>query len=348
MSAESTPRINKLPFIIADLFLLGAGWAIVQYGHRPFGALEIFGVLLCVALGGWFSLLPFLKQFESDQKFGEADRLASTVGKIQELESIAVRIGVATAEWQTLQEQSGRTAAITRDVGEKIAAEARAFADFMQKANDAEKNHLRLEVDKLRRGENDWLQVVVRSLDHVFALYIGAVRSGQPQLIQQVGNFQAATRDLARRIGLNVLPAEPAEPFDATKHQLTNPDDQAPDGAVIGDVLAVGYSFQGQLLRRAVVTLQETASAEPSFETGETTRATEIPSSTEAPVEAEEREIRIIEAESGREISDSEQAAEMSAAGEEEMEDQTPMSAKDLAPDRSTRKPAGPKQRPLL
>jgi len=33
--------------------------------------------------------------------------------------------------------------------------EAKAFADFMQKANDVEKSHLRLEVEKLRRSEGE-------------------------------------------------------------------------------------------------------------------------------------------------------------------------------------------------
>ena len=382
MSAEATPRINKLPFIIADLFLLGAAWVIVQYGHRPFGALEIFGVMLCVAIGGWFSFLPFLKQFESDQKLGEADRFASAVSKIQQLESIAVRIEVATAEWQALQEQSGRTAAIAKEVGERIAAEAKAFADFMQKANDTEKNHLRLEVDKLRRSENDWLQVVVRSLDHVFALYNGAIRSGQPKLIEQLGNFQAANRDLARRVGLNVFVAESAELFDPAKHQLPNPDEQVPDGALIGDTLAVGYTFQGQLVRRAVVTLQESTTHEPVPESDappqpadepvEPVQTIEIIASTEVSVETDETEIRIVDAESGLEIVAREQATEPAAtesatqseaspeteperlhespsapSSEPEFEDQTPLSAKDLR-GRSAKKSTGPKQTSLF
>ena len=56
-----------------------------------------------------------------------------------------------------------------------LSTEARAFGDFLRKSNDAEKSHLRLEVDKLRRSENEWLQILVRILDHIFALHQAAM-----------------------------------------------------------------------------------------------------------------------------------------------------------------------------
>ena len=46
---------------------------------------------------------------------------------------------------------------VARHVADKMAAEAKAFAEFLQKANDTEKSHLRLEVEKFRRGESQWL-----------------------------------------------------------------------------------------------------------------------------------------------------------------------------------------------
>jgi len=84
-----------------------------------------------------------------------------------------------------------------KEVGAKIAAEAKSFADFMQKANDAEKIISGWKWTNCAEGKTDWLQVVVRSLDHVFALYNGAVRSGQPKLIEQLGNFKLPTGTLS-------------------------------------------------------------------------------------------------------------------------------------------------------
>ena len=137
----------------------------------------------------------------------------------------------------------------------------------MKRANDSERANLRLEVEKLRRGESEWLQVTVRMLDHVYALHQGACRSGQPRLIEQVGQFQNACRDAARRVGLTPFAANEAEPFDAQRHQLLEEGAKAPADAVVGETVATGYTFQGQLIRLALVRLRDNApAAAPSGE----------------------------------------------------------------------------------
>ena len=90
----------------------------------------------------------------------------------------------------------------------------------MQKMNDSEKATLRLEVEKLHRGETEWLQVLVRILDHVFALHTAAVRTGDPKFAEPITNFQNACRDIVRRIGLTPFIAEPDEQFNAERHQF--------------------------------------------------------------------------------------------------------------------------------
>jgi hypothetical protein len=144
-----------------------------------------------------------------------------------------------------------------------MAAEAKAFSDFMQKANDSEKAHLRLEVEKLRRVETEWLHTVIRLLDHIFALQQAAIRSGQRSLIQQLTSFQDACREITRRVGLVPLEATAGEIFDGTRHQLMEGLPQPPEGASVEDTLATGYSFQGQFLRRTLVTLQSMQPGQP-------------------------------------------------------------------------------------
>jgi molecular chaperone GrpE (heat shock protein) len=145
-----------------------------------------------------------------------------------------------------------------------MAAEVREFTEFMQKANDGEKATLRLEVEKLRRAEGDWLQVLVHLLDHVHALHTGATRSGQPRLIEQLTNFQNACRDTARRVGLVPFAAAAGEAFDAKRHQLVNGEEMPANGAVIGETLATGFTFQGRLVRPALVRVGAPAQAAPA------------------------------------------------------------------------------------
>lgn len=136
--------------------------------------------------------------------------------------------------------------------------EGKEFAQFMEKANDTERAHLRLEIEKLRRAENEWLEVLVRICDHVYALHRAALNSGQPALADQLTRFQQAVRDSIRRLGLVPHEAKPDEPFDERAHQLAEPDLAAPAGALIADTLATGYTLQGQTIRRIVVALKET------------------------------------------------------------------------------------------
>jgi molecular chaperone GrpE (heat shock protein) len=127
----------------------------------------------------------------------------------------------------------------------------------MKRANDSERATLRLEVEKLRRVEGEWLQVLVRMLDHVYALHQGASRSGQPKLAEQVGSFQMACRDSARRVGLAPFTANEGEPFDAQRHQLVEEGATAPADAVVAETIATGYTFQGRLVRPALVRLRD-------------------------------------------------------------------------------------------
>ena len=257
MRAQSEPRISKWPFLMGDGLLLGLAWFIYYQGARPMGPWQIAFVLLCVGGGAWLAIMPFLLEYRVVAKVAEAQGLTTVVAQLEKLETVAGQIGNATGQWQTVQEQAGKTAIAAREIAERIGKEAQAFTEFLQKANDGEKATLRLEVEKLRRAETEWLQVLVRMLDHVYALHHGAVRSGQPNLIENLTNFQNACRDAARRVGLTPFQANPAERFDAQRHQLVNGDGPPPPEAVVHETIASGYTFQGRLIRPAMVRLRE-------------------------------------------------------------------------------------------
>ena len=132
----------------------------------------------------------------------QVNALGAVADKIQDLEKLAAQISSATNQWDVIQGQAEKTAAGAKQIADKMGAEVREFSEFMQKMNDSEKATLRLEVEKMHRGEAEWLQMLVRIFDHIFALHAAATRSGQPQLAEQITHFQNACRDTVRRIGL--------------------------------------------------------------------------------------------------------------------------------------------------
>ena len=246
-----------------------------------------------VVIGAWCFIQPFLREYEAVVRFAESDSLTSTVKQIHNVEQVAQEITSALNYLQTAQLESQKAVGAAKEIGERMAVEANNFAQFMKSANDTEKNHLRLEVEKLRRSEGDWLQVVVRMLDHTFALQHAALRSGQRGLIEQLSQFQFALRDAGRRVGLVAYGAEPGEAFDAQKHHPA--DGKVPEGAAtVGETTAPGYTFQGRLVRPAMVILA-TAQAEPALVTEVSTEApTASESVANAPMAEAEQEPRLL------------------------------------------------------
>ena len=132
--------------------------------------------------------------------------------------------------------------------------------------NDSEKAALRLEVEKLRRAEGEWLQVLARIFDHIFALHNAAAQSGQPEVAEQIAQFQNACRDAARRVGLVPIEAQPGDPFNGDKHKAVNAGENLPDEPTVAETVATGYTFQGRLLRPVIVRLRDAnaPAAEPA------------------------------------------------------------------------------------
>lgn len=266
MPTRLEAKLSKWPFVAGDLLLLGAAWFIYFQSKLPMGAWQIFFVVLCVAGGAWLGIMPFLLEYRLACKLAEAEALTSVTAQIKGLETLAKQINSATSQWSGVQELAEKTATLSKTMTDRMAAEVKAFNEFMQRANDGEKATLRLEIEKLRRVENDWVQTLTRVMDHVFAVHQGALRSGQPRLIEQLTNFQNACRDTARRVGLVPFQPELAETFDPQKHQLVDVDVKPGPDAVVAEILASGYTFQGRLLRQALVRVAEKTSAPESSE----------------------------------------------------------------------------------
>ena len=255
MSESEAPKIPKWPFIVGDVVLLSTAVVLLSKIDGDFGLLEAFWCLACVGGGAWIMVLPFLKEFHANAELSEARELASAIDKVNSLELLLKRVENATEQWLHVEDRANEINVTSKDIAEKINAEAREFSEFLQKANDAEKNHLRLEVEKLNKSQNDWLQVMTSTLDHVFALTQAGRQSGQENLIKQLNSFQMACREVARRVGIVTYELQKDELYDSQKHQLRDPKAKSEEGAKIIGIAAQGLSFQGRLIRKTVVVI---------------------------------------------------------------------------------------------
>ena len=259
MNEFSEWKISKTPFFVANAALFVIATIVVEKAAHPISFWEMIAVIVCVALGALFGCLPFILEYRATSKILEVNAVTTVSEQLLNLKTYSAQIAVATDQWALVQDatkgSAEKTAAAAREIADRMAKEVSAFNEFQAKMNDSEKAALRLETEKLRRSEGEWLQVVVRILDHIYSLHNAAVRSGQPEVAEQIGQFQNACRDAARRVGLTPFAAEAEEKFDAQKHRahgVENP----PADSVIAETLAPGLNFQGRLIRPALVRLQ--------------------------------------------------------------------------------------------
>lgn len=314
MTSEAmSPKLPIWPFALVDVFFLAMAGFVYEFSSRPLLMWQALLLVGCGAVAAWSFLYPFLRHDSAAQSMARVKAMTECVAQINQVERLAAQIAAATSQWQSVQEYATKVADVSKDLSKTMVAETRSFEEFMRKSNDAEKAHLRLEVDKLRRAEVEWLQVVSTMLDHVYALYTAAVRSKMPNLIAQIGQFQDVCRDVAHRVGLVPIIAAPGEAFDEKFHDLADPKEQPAPGAVVGMTFVTGYRFQGQLVRKAIVGLRHSPEPVPSPAAVAPTSQAETPQ-TEASQTAEAAESAQEDKPESASNADSEVVAENSQA----------------------------------
>lgn len=251
-------KVPKWPFLLADALLMGFAYLFILRAPAAMSHWEV--AALCVAAGALLGVIPFILDYKAMGKLIEVNGLGTVAEKIEGLEQFTAKITAATNQWVVIQESVGanaeKTAVSAKQIADKMGVEVREFSEFMKKMNDTEKSALRLEVDKLRRGESEWLQIIVRLMDHIFILHTAATRSNQPKIAEQITQFQNACHGTVRRIGLASFLAEAGEAFDPDRHQLLEGKQPFP-GAVVAETIGAGYLFQGRVLRPALIRLRK-------------------------------------------------------------------------------------------
>jgi molecular chaperone GrpE (heat shock protein) len=249
---ECSPPL--LPFVIGDLVLIGFAVAVVSLGARPVGVPHLFLALAALVAGAFLSCWPFVLRHRVASRLAEAAGVSEAVTALKRLEPLARRVEETTARWQEAQDAADRTTAAAREIAAGMAVEQERFAASIAQGRETERRLMMVELDKLRRSQVESIEVVIALLDNVMALHGAALRSGQQKVIEQLTRFRAVSLDVVRRLGLvAVVPAQ-GEAFDPERHVLAD-DQTGGAGAAIDAVLAPGFTHQGVLLRRPLVTL---------------------------------------------------------------------------------------------
>ncbi len=256
MNDQRTINIPKFPFLIGDFTLVAITIMLILNMEKPLTPTVVLLSIVGFGLAALIGLVPYLLEFFALVKLNQIRTLAEGFKKLQQLDTVANTIHAATTQWLGVHDLAQQSLQAAKDVTEQITREAQAFRELIQKINDSEKNLLKLEVEKLHRAQADWVQVMIGIFDHIYALYKAAVRSGRPELIDQLTKFQSACRDLALRIGLVPVEADRGDLFDPNQHAPADPNVKPEIGTPILETIATGYIFQNRLIRPVIVKIQ--------------------------------------------------------------------------------------------
>ena len=253
----SSPSVVKWPFLLADFSVLVAAAGLAWLAHNrelPWSLGLAAVIAAAVMAGAWILITPFLRDHDARLKLQEQAGLADTVAQIRQMEKVAA--SVATTSNQVASSQTGLTNAIeaSRSLVGVMHEERQAFTEFLQRRDDQERQTMRLELDKLRRGEEETMKEICHLLDHNYAVFLAGQRSGQPAVAQQLANYRAVCLDSVRRLGIVAHEAVVGEGFNPDFHQTWDGQPPAPESRITGTV-ACGYTIRSLPVRPIIVSV---------------------------------------------------------------------------------------------
>ncbi len=163
------PRLDPIPFIVADVLLVGAAAFIGWQAEAPIGVAPLACISALVGLGAVAGLYPFVINHARRQEEAVQDRanqieaLARTVGAAAEQISIAVANLPAIAEQATRQLKAAEQ--LPADLQARLANLQHQLSATASEENAA----LRHELDTLRAAETGKLTSALEGLGHATA-----------------------------------------------------------------------------------------------------------------------------------------------------------------------------------
>ncbi len=245
--AKVKTKLPKWPFLLGDILLLLAAYLVYKQSPRPMGLGHMGLEVLCFGMAACLGVVPFLTEYWAEIKLAGGGNRNSNPEQLRRLDGMLAQMTETARSLQRLQEEASKTAA--------GAGTSSSPSPTAPGSEDGDVPAQVRQLEESRRLEGEWVQVLVRMLDHAYALYVGAMRSGQPMLIEQVSGFQDACREAARSVGLSPLIAEPGEPFNAERHRWADGDGLPPAESAVRETIATGYTFQNRVLRPVSVRL---------------------------------------------------------------------------------------------
>lgn len=273
------PRLNPLPFIIADVVLLLAAFLIGWQADAPIDTGSLAVIALFVALGAIAALWPFVANHARNQEIALQERADQIEAIARTVTASAEQISIAVSNLPAIAENSARQLKAAELLPSALREQLSALQQQLSATAHEENASLRHELDTLRQAETGKLASALDGLNRatadlarleaLSAKHSSALDDAVTHLPRIADNFGAQTGEVLRR--------ETAAAVAALREAATHSSD-----AIAAATAEARAAFE-RGVRDAVTHLAAQAASNPPFPAHQRTPAVLQPAASPAP-----------------------------------------------------------------
>jgi len=163
------PRLNPLPFIIADAVLVGTAALIGWFAPAPISPLSLAAIALCVAGGAVALLYPFVVNHARRQEEALQDRASQIEALARTVSASAEQISIAVSNLPAVAENSARQLKAAEQLPAALKEQLAGLQHQLTATATEENAALRHELDTLRAAETTKLVAALDGLTRATA-----------------------------------------------------------------------------------------------------------------------------------------------------------------------------------
>lgn len=163
------PRLNPLPFIIADVVLLGVAALIGWLAPAPIGPGYLAAIAICVATGAVALLYPFVVNHARRQEEALQDRANQIEALARTVSASAEQISIAVSNLPAIAENSARQLKAAEQLPAALKEQLAGLQQQLSATANEENAALRHELDTLRSAETNKLASALDGLSRAAA-----------------------------------------------------------------------------------------------------------------------------------------------------------------------------------
>jgi hypothetical protein len=197
---EEAPPLNPWPFLIGDAVLIAAATLIASEAPTPLTALPLIIIALCLILGSFLAITPFLLNFTRSQETALDQRQREIAALAQSTASSAEQISIAVSNLHAISESSARALKLVESLPHKLQEKVNEFKTQLNEVAVTENESLAQEINTLRTSETERLETALVSVRKTAAEIFAFEASFKKQLKELNDLLQKSAQETAKAV----------------------------------------------------------------------------------------------------------------------------------------------------